>query len=156
MNATAANPRASTPAGRGQDFQHLPGMPWSLRPATGSSGRAALEIYHAGSLLDVMVAPSLAPAILRGARCAVWAGARCAVWTGEPCAVAWGCLPADGRDLSVTFSAGRVRPRPRAAEVISIAGWFWIALADGRLRSVTVTHGGTRERCRMRAVRPRS
>jgi hypothetical protein len=123
-------------------------------------------MYDAGTLVDVMVARSLAPRILRGARSAVWAG--------QPRAVAWGCLPwdgaglpwdgaglladgagllADGAGLSVTFARGHVRPRVRAIEVTSIIGYFWIALADGRFDSVAVTHLGTRERCRTRTAR---
>jgi hypothetical protein len=132
-------------ASRAQDLQHLPGTPWSIREAGGSGGRTALEVYAAGTLMDVMVAQSLAPQILRGARSAVW--------VGQPCAVAWGCLPADGAGLSVTFSRGRVRPRLNAAEITTIAGWFWIALADGRSDSVTVTSRGIPERCQMRLAR---
>ncbi len=134
-----------TPVDSGPDLEHLPGTPWSMRPAAASGGRAALEMYDAGTLVDVMVARSLAPRILRGARSAVWAG--------QPRAVAWGCLPADGAGLSVTFARGHVRPRVRAIEVTGIIGYFWIALADGRFDSVAVTHLGTRERCRMRTAR---
>jgi hypothetical protein len=148
-----------TPVDSGPDLEHLPGTPWSMRPAAASGGRAALEMYDAGTLVDVMVARSLAPRILRGARSAVWAG--------QPRAVAWGCLPwdgaglladgagllADGAGLSVTFARGHVRPRVRAIEVTSIIGYFWIALADGRFDSVAVTHLGTRERCRTRTAR---
>jgi hypothetical protein len=148
-----------TPVDSGPDLEHLPGTPWSMRPAAASGGRAALEMYDAGTLVDVMVARSLAPRILRGARSAVWAG--------QPRTVAWGCLPADGAGLpwdgaglpadgtglSVTFARGHVRPRVRAIEVTGIIGYFWIALADGRFDSVAVTHLGTRERCRMRTAR---
>ncbi|MDX6396504.1 MAG: hypothetical protein QOJ73_7567 [Streptosporangiaceae bacterium] len=148
-----------TPVDSGPDLEHLPGTPWSMRPAAASGGRAAMEMYDAGTLVDVMVARSLAPRILRGARSAVWAG--------QPRAVAWGCLPwdgtglladgagrpADGTGLSVTFGRGHVRPRVRAIEVTSIIGYFWIALADGRFDSVAVTHLGTRERCRTRTAR---
>jgi hypothetical protein len=128
-------------------------------------GAARLEMYDAGTLVDVMVARSLAPRILRGACSAVWAG--------QPRAVAWGCLPADGAgrswdgagwpadgaglsadgaSLSVTFTRGHVRSRVQAIEVTSIIGYFWIALADGRFDSVAVIHPGTRERCRMRTA----
>jgi hypothetical protein len=148
-----------TPVDSGPDLEHLPGTPWSVRPAAASGGRAALEMYDAGTLVDVMVARSLAPRILRGARSAVWAG--------RPRAVAWGRLPvdgagpswdgsglsADGTGLSVTFARGHVRPRVRAIEVTSIMCYFWIALADGRFDSVAVTHLGMPERCRMRTAR---
>jgi hypothetical protein len=162
-----------TPVDSGPDLEHLPGTPWSMRPAAASGGRPALEMYDAGTLVDVMVARSLAAPILRGARSAVWAG--------QPRAVAWGCLPADGADwsadgagllvdgaglpadkaglaadgagLSVMFARGHVRPRARAVEVTSIIGYFWIAIADGRFDSVAVTHLETRERFRMRTAR---
>lgn len=133
-------------ATRTQDLLQLPGTPWAIRAAGGSGGRTALEMYAAGILMDVMVAQSLAPQILRGARSAVWAG--------QPCAVAWGCLPADETSLAVTFGRGRVRPRLSAAEVMTIADWFWMALADRRADSVTVTSHGRAERCRTRTVRP--
>lgn len=136
---------STTSCDRPHDRQHLPGTPWSIRPAAGSGARAALEIYQAGTIVDVVVAPSLAPRILRGARSAVWAG--------QPHAVAWGCLPAAGGSLSVAFTRGRIRPRNRAAEVTRVASWFWIALAEGRFDSVTVTHRGTRERRRVRKAR---
>jgi hypothetical protein len=38
-------------------------------------------------------------------------------------------------------------------EITSIAGWFWIAIADARFDTVTVTHQGTRERRRIRQTR---
>jgi hypothetical protein len=133
-------------ATRTEDLQQLPGTPWAIRAAGGSGGRTALEMYAAGILMDVMVAQSLAPQLLRGARSAVWAG--------RPCAVAWGCLPADGAGVAVAFGRGRVRPRRNAVEVMTIAGWFWIALADQHADSVTVTSRGLAERCRTRTVRP--
>jgi hypothetical protein len=134
-----------TPVDSGPDLEHLPGTPWSMRPAAASGGRPALEMYDAGTLVDVMVARSLAPPILHGARSAVWAG--------QPRAVAWGCLPADGAGLSVMFARAHVRPRVRAVEVTNIIGYFWIALADGRFDSVAVTLLETRERFRMRTAR---
>jgi hypothetical protein len=43
----------------------LPGTPWSFRDAAGPAGRPAAEIYAGGCLVDVMVAPALAPRVLR-------------------------------------------------------------------------------------------
>jgi hypothetical protein len=151
-----------------RDLQHLPGTPWSLRLAGAPDGRHALEVYDAGVLVDVMVARTLAPRILRGARSAVWAG--------EHRAVAWGSLPpggaggqagaggglrADvacagqaGAPLQVAFRRGRVRPRLRLAEVATIAGCFWIALASGRFGHVQVTDRDTRHRAGLRTARP--
>ena len=121
-----------------------PGTPWSVRPAAGPAGRPAVEIYAAGSMLDVMVAPALVPRVLRGA-CSL-------AWAGQPCTVAWGFLPVHP-GFSVWFIRGPAHPRCVAAPVSVIAGSFWIASAEGRFRAVTVEHGGGRDRCRVRAAR---
>ena len=92
-----------------------------------------------------MVAPALAPRVLRGACSLTWAGQRCAM--------AWGFLPA-GPGLSVWFTRGRARSRRAAAEVTVIAGSFWMATARGRFREVTVQHDGGPDRCRVGAARP--
>jgi hypothetical protein len=123
----------------------LPGTPCSIRPAAGPAGRPAVEIYAAGSMLDVMVAPVLAARVLRGA-CSL-------AWAGQPCAVAWGFLPARP-GFSVWFTRVRARSRCVAAPVSVIAGSFWVAPAEGRFRAVTVEHGGGRDRRRVRATRP--
>ena len=49
-------------ATRDGDPVPLPGTPWSVRPAAGPAGRPAAEIYAAGCLVDVMVAPAPGPA----------------------------------------------------------------------------------------------
>ncbi len=123
----------------------LPGTPWSIRPAAGPAGRPAVEIYAAGSMLDVMVAQALAARVLRGA-CSL-------AWSGQPCAVAWGFLPARP-GFSVWFTRGPARSRCFAAPVSVIAGSFWVAPAEGRFRAVTVEHCGGRDRRRVRATRP--
>ena len=123
----------------------LSGTPWSFRPAAGPAGRPAVEIYAAGSMLDVMVAPALAARVLRGA-CSL-------AWAGQPCAVAWGFLPARP-GFSVWFTRGPARSLRSAAPVRVIAGSFWVAPAEGRFRAVTVEHGGGRDRRRVRATRP--
>jgi hypothetical protein len=137
-----ASALAATLAG---DAVPLPGTPWSVLPAAGPAGRPAAEIYAGGCLVDVMVAPALAPRVLRGACSLAWAGQRCAV--------AWGFVPARP-GFSVWFTRGRARVNHTAAEVTVIAGSFWIAPARGRVREVTVEHGGGRDRCRVRAARP--
>jgi hypothetical protein len=38
-----------TPVDSGPDLEHLPGTPWSMRAAAASGGRAALEMYDAGT-----------------------------------------------------------------------------------------------------------
>jgi hypothetical protein len=136
---------SATAAGLDGDPLPLPGTPWSVRPAAGPAGRPAVEIYAAGSMLDVMVAPPLAPRVLRGA-CSL-------AWSGQPCTVAWGFLPARP-GLSVWFTRGPVRSYCFAAPVSVIAGTFWVAPAEGRFRAVTVEHGAGRDRCRVRAARP--
>ena len=142
--------RASAAAPDG-DPVPLPGTPWSVRPAAGPAGRPAVEIYAGQSVVNVMVAPLLAPRVLGGA---------CSLsWAGQPYTVAWGFLPA-GPGLSVWFSRpvwfGRRMARPRrcAAPVSVIAGSFWIAPARGRFREVTAEHDEGRDRCRVRAARP--
>ena len=129
-------------ATRDGDPVPLPGTPWSVRPAAGPAGRPAAEIYAAGCLVDVMVAPALAPRVLRGA-CSL-------AWADQPCTVAWGFLPAQP-GFSVWFTRGWARSR---AQVTVIAGSFWIAPAGGRFREVRVEHGGGRDRCRVRPARP--
>jgi hypothetical protein len=58
--------RAYDPGGAGSRvLQQLPGTPWAIRAAGSSGGRTALETYAAGTLMDVMVAQSLAPQTLR-------------------------------------------------------------------------------------------
>jgi hypothetical protein len=132
-------------ATRDGDPVPLPGTPWSVRPAAGPAGRPAAEIYAAGWLVDVMVAPALAPRVLRGA---------CSLpWAGQPCAVAWGYLPSR-HGFSVWFTRGLARSL-YTARVSVIAGSFWIAPAGGRFRGVTVEHSGGRDRCRVRPARPR-
>lgn len=46
----------------------LTGTPWAVRLGRGSTGRPALKVYDAGSLVDVVVETAVAPEILRGAR----------------------------------------------------------------------------------------
>ena len=131
---------------QGSAWLYLPGTPWSLRRARGSGERPALEVYAAGSLIDVMVASSRASQLLRGA-CAV-------VVAGHACAIAWGCLPAAcGRLPSAEFLRGRVRHRSQPAETECAGGWFWVAAADGRFTRVVVTSQGSRKSCRIRVAR---
>jgi hypothetical protein len=119
----------------GHELQQLAGTPWSTRMAAGPAGRPALEIYRGATLIDVMVAQSLAPVLLRGA---------CRVTRhGLMHCVAWGNLsPAEGQ-IRVEFQTSRLRSRHRkdrrvlAVSAIEIAGHFWIATATGRFDHVT-------------------
>jgi hypothetical protein len=126
----------------GSKWLYLPGTPWSLHLAGSSGGRPALEVYAAGSLIDVMVASSRASQLLHGAcRAAVGRQAR---------AMAWGCLPtARGELPSVEFIRGRIRHRVQPAVAESVVGWFWFADADGRFSQVVVASQGERESCRI-------
>ena len=126
----------------------LPGVPlldspWSLRFGRGTRGRAALEVYNNGLLLDVLVAGPLSADLLRGGR----RGER----DGHLSVLAWGHLPPDGVPPAVWFSHRRHR-EPRAAEAVGAAGTFWVALAEGRYDHVSAarTDGGV-QRLRVRA-----
>jgi hypothetical protein len=126
----------------GSEWLYLPGTPWSLRLAGGSGGRPALEVYAAGSLIDVMVASSRASQLLHGA---------CRAVVGrQPRALAWGCLPtARGELPAVEFTRGRIRRRAQPAAAESVVGRFWFADVDGRYSQVAVTSQGEREACRI-------
>ncbi|MFC1416418.1 hypothetical protein [Streptacidiphilus cavernicola] len=114
----------------------LLGSPWSVRFTHGTRGRVALEVYHDGLLLDVLVAQPLAPDLLRGARRS---------GDGPPSVLAWGHLPADGAVPEVVLGRGRRVRRPVQASVG--AGAFWIATAHGCYDRVTATlHDGTASR----------
>jgi hypothetical protein len=132
----------STPV-NGAGWLHLPGTPWSMRLGRGSGGRIALEVYAAGSLVDVMVTSSPASQLLRGA-CTV-------VVAGQARAIAWGCLPGACGELPwAEFLRGRIRRRAQPEETECVAGWFWFADADGRFSHVAVDSRSGRESCRIR------
>ncbi|MFB7619564.1 hypothetical protein [Kitasatospora sp. NPDC056181] len=120
-----------------------PRGPWAVRSARATRGRAALEVYEHGELLDVLVAARLTPHLLRGAR-------RCAVpGSRGRYGLAWGRLAQDGAAPAVRFTggwlgrAGRVTGSP---EVVTVAGEFWLAWAHGRFDGVLVEHAGGCER----------
>ncbi|HUA31483.1 MAG TPA: hypothetical protein VMC03_21560 [Streptosporangiaceae bacterium] len=119
-----------------------------------------MELYAAGTLLDVVVATGLADEVL--------CGARRAVWDGRPQAIAWGRFPvprAGGpgrRDVAVLFARGRRPGRDRrrnrdvhVADVIGLAGWFWVAVAEDRFDTVTVVRRGRQATRRLAIVHPR-
>jgi hypothetical protein len=129
----------------GSQWLYLPGTPWSLRLAGGSGGRPALEVYAAGSLIDVVVPSARASQLLHGA---------CRAVVGrQPRAIAWGRLPTTRGELpSVEFIHGRIRRRLQPATAESVVGWFWFADADGPFTQVAVTSQGRRESCRIPAA----
>ncbi|GAA1971850.1 hypothetical protein [Kitasatospora viridis] len=91
------------------------GGPWSVRQTVGRAGRRALEVYEAGELIDVLVASTLSPDVLRGARRTRAAG------------FAWGRVPADGPAPQVAFAQARVRAQWEPAELVELPGGFWLA-----------------------------
>lgn len=141
----ASGPEGALPAGAG---------PWSVRSVGSGRGRAALELYQHGELADVLVAARLTPQLVRGARRSPAAGNRSHV-------LAWGRLPADGAAPSVVFTGGRRLFRTvraaAAAEVVTVAGSFWLAWAEGPFDAVLVEHpaGGPVERLPLQRVRER-
>jgi hypothetical protein len=127
----------------GSEWLYLRGTPWSMRLASGSGGRPALELYAAGSLIDVVVESSLTSQLLRGACMTVVAR--------QVRVIAWGCLPtARGELPSVEFIRGRVRRQAQREGASSVADWFWFADTNGRFSQVVVTSQGKRESCRIR------
>ncbi|MFB7474635.1 hypothetical protein [Kitasatospora sp. NPDC056184] len=141
---------------RGSDGPCGPVGPWSVRSVPAGRGRrAALEVYEHGELVDVLVASRLGRGLLRGAR--AWSGAAAAAGAGAGGrrrarhGLAWGRLPDGGAAPAVGFTGGRLlrlpgRPSPvvAAGEVVTVAGEFWLAWAEGALDGVLVeAPGGT-------------
>ncbi|MFI6847493.1 hypothetical protein OG535_12995 [Kitasatospora sp. NBC_00085] len=130
-----------------------PRGPWAVRSVRATRGRAALEVYEHGELLDVLVAARLTPQLLRGARRCAVPGAR------GRYGLAWGRLPQGGAAPAVRFTGGWLRRAGGRAvevpEVITVAGEFWIAWARGRFGGVLVEHAGGRERQPLARVRGR-
>ncbi|MEU6235840.1 hypothetical protein [Kitasatospora sp. NPDC047058] len=124
--------------------------PWSVRSARATRGRAALEVYEHGELVDVLVAARLVPELLGGARRCTGAG-RGADGSG----LAWGRLPVDGAPVvrfTRGWAAGRVLETP---ELVTVGGEFWLAWAAGRFTGVRVEHAGRCERQPLVKVRGR-
>ncbi|WP_327676723.1 hypothetical protein [Kitasatospora sp. NBC_00458] len=164
---SAVPDRAAVPGG--------PTGPWSVRSvrAGRSRGRAALELYEYGELVDVLVASRLGGGLLRGARSwAVPGGAGCAdagrfAGAGRQRlrhGLAWGRLPRGAAAPAVGFTAGRRlrwpgRPAPvvAVAEVVTVADELWLAWAEGVFDGVLVeaTDGTAVERRALERVRHR-
>ncbi|MFE6870339.1 hypothetical protein ACFVFS_27770 [Kitasatospora sp. NPDC057692] len=128
--------------------------PWSVRSVPAGRGRrAALEVYEHGELVDVVVASRLGRGLLRGAR--AWAGAASGSRSGPGGrrsvrhGLAWGRLPDGGAAPAVGFTRGgllrlpgRHSPVVTAGEVVTVAGEFWLAWAEGVLDGVLVEAPG--------------
>lgn len=131
------------PAADDELVMALAARPWSVRRARGPGGRPALELYEAGRLADIIVASTVAPQILRGARRSCCAG--------QMFSLAWGRLPADGQGVSVAFARNWPRPATVPAEIVEAAGLAWFAIAAGRFASVSAVYGDGRDRLRFQA-----
>jgi len=128
------------------DASDLLRAPWSVRVSRQSAARPAMEIYAAGTLLDVVVATPLSAGVLCGA-------AR-TVTGGQPHAVAWGRLIGSAAGITVRFSRRSLGAGGHAAEVMPVNDWFWVATAEGRFAAVTVTYLGISTRRRIAGVPP--
>jgi hypothetical protein len=140
MPITAPDSGAVLP-GVSADPTPLPGYPWTLRLAGAGRDRAAVEIYENGELIDVVTGTPVARLYLRGAR----AGSGPA----GPCALAWGRTPAAGGPPVISFRGRGWRSPAVQASPFLVAGWLWVALAEGPASAVTVTVAGVAYRCRV-------
>jgi hypothetical protein len=116
----------------------------SVRVSRQTAARPAMEIYAAGALLDVVVATPLSAGTLSGASRMV-AG-------GQHHAIAWGRLIGSASGITVRFSRRRLGGGGHTADVMPVNDWFWVATAEGRFASVTVTYLGVSQRRRIAAV----
>lgn len=122
-----------------------PMWPWSYRVAGAKSTWPAVEVYEAGTLLDVVSSTKLGAMVARGARTVrLDAGGR---------ALAWGRLPVDGDLPVVEFSRGRLRSVRERVTPIQVTSWCWLAIAEGRYDAVTVRSAGGVVRRRLRMSR---
>jgi hypothetical protein len=118
---------------------------WSVRVSGQTAARPAMEIYAAGTLLDVVVATPLSARTLSGA-------SRMAAG-GQHHAIAWGRLIGSASGITVRFCR-RLGGGGHTADVLPVNDWFWVATAEGRFASVTVTCLGVSQRRRIAAVPP--
>lgn len=132
-------------AGTGSVDASGPLWPWTYRVAGPRSSWPAVEVYEAGSLLDVVSSTMLSAQVLRGARSVRVAGRRRVL--------AWGRLPLTAGLPAVEFSRSRRRAPGQPVTPVSVTAWCWLAVADGRYDTVTVSAGGTAIRRRLREGR---
>ncbi len=121
------------------------GAPWSYRVAGVASAWPAVEVYEAGSLLDVVSATRLTARVLRGARAL-------RVGRGDR-ALAWGRVPIRGDLPVVEFSRGRFRAVAERVTPVLVTNWCWVATADDRYDTVTVRSAGLVVSRRLRVSR---
>ncbi len=138
--------RISGPDCGEHDAYELLRAPWSVRVSRQTAARPAMEIYAADTLLDVVVATPLSAGVLCGA-------AR-TVTGGQPHAVAWGRLIGSAAGITTRFSRRSLGGGGHAADVMPVNDWFWVATAEGRFATVTVTYLGISTRRRIAGVPP--
>ena len=119
--------------------------PWTYRVAGAMSSWPAVELYEAGSLLDVVTSTRLTARMLRGAR-----GVRSAAGGRV---LAWGRLPLGGGLVAVEFGRGTFGGSRLAVPPVSVTSWCWLAVADAIYDRVTVRHDGMVARRRLRVSR---
>jgi hypothetical protein len=137
---------AHTPPADPADYElvaALAATPWSVRRARGPGARPALELYEAGRLADIIMATAVASQILRGAR----QSRR----DGQVFSLAWGCLPADGQAVSVTFTRNWPRRIAVGSEVVEALGLAWFAVVAGGFAVAGAGHHGHCDRLRLEA-----
>lgn len=105
----------------------------------------AVELYEAGSLLDVVTSTRLTAQVLRGASAVRGAGG------GR--VLAWGRLPLSGGLPAVEFGRSAFRGSRLVVQPVRVTSWCWLAVADALYDRVTVRHDGTAARRRLRVSR---
>jgi hypothetical protein len=135
------------PAAIGSQHADAPLWPWSYRVAGALSSWPAVELYEAGALFDVVVSTGLTAQVLRGCRAVRG--------TDGGRVLAWGRLPLRGSLPVVEFSRGTFRRARLAVTPVSVTSWCWLATADALYDRVTVRHGETAVRYRVRGSRSR-
>jgi hypothetical protein len=119
--------------------------PWSYRVAGAMSSWPAVEMYEAGSLLDVVTSTRLTATVLRGAR------AVRSIRGGR--VLAWGRVPLRGGLPAVEFSHGTFHRARLAVPPVRVTSWCWLAVADALYDRVTVRYDGVAARRRLRVSR---
>ncbi|WP_405974475.1 hypothetical protein OG496_41070 [Streptomyces sp. NBC_00988] len=127
----------------------LRNAPWSVRLGQAVSGRAALEVYVDGALVDVVVPTPMVSGTLRGACSSKGADRR---WL----TLAWGVF--EGSQIAppvVLFRRRRICGTVyRSGHTFSFGRRFWLSAADGRYTSVAATRSdGETEGHEIRALR---
>lgn len=117
-------------------YRRLPRLPyshWSLQIGSGHDGLPTMKVYTRHNLLADVSTSSPHGALLLGARRGIDEGR---AW-----ALAWGQIPGDGDEVTVSFTSGLLSWWKVTATTWTIAGTFWVAELSGTFRSVVVSAG---------------